>query len=221
MSGGIGHDATQARALSKSTLSKSIVPFALGVFAIFAWSGTPAASAAGVFSAGSFLAIVGLGLIALSIGVIYYGQIIHNPRDYFGGLALLGIALVAVWASKDLPGMRGFAFGPGTAPRMFAIALGVLGIVVSMAGMLTRGPAVERFHLRGPVFVTAALFIFAATIRPLGLIIASFCAIMAASAASKETRWVEAVIWGAFLTAFVSILFPYGLNLPFQLWPRF
>ena len=37
----------------------------------------------------------------------------------------------------------------------------------------------------------------------------------------KEVRWIETHDLGAVLTAFCSLLFPYGLNLPLQLWPRF
>jgi len=47
---------------------------------------------------------------------------VRGPRDFYGGLVLVGIAAFAYWASFDLPGMRGFAFGPGTAPRGFAMA---------------------------------------------------------------------------------------------------
>jgi len=43
---------------------------------------------------------------------------------------------------------------------------------------------------------------------------------MIASAASKEIRWVEAVVWSAILTAAAVALFIYGLTLPLQLWPR-
>ena len=38
-------------------------------------------------------------------------------------------ALFTLWAASDLPGMRGFAFGPGTAPRLFGwllVATGAL-----------------------------------------------------------------------------------------------
>ena len=45
---------------------------------------------------------------------------VRGPRDFYGGLALIGLAIVAIWASGDLPGTHGFAFGPGTAPRLFA-----------------------------------------------------------------------------------------------------
>ena len=39
--------------------------------------------------------------------------------------------------------------------------------------------------------------------------------------ATDEIRWIETLIWAAVLTLFCSLLFPYGLNLPLQLWPRF
>ena len=53
------------------------------------------------------------GLVALILPL-------RNPKDFFGGALLVGLGLFALWASSDLPGMRGFAFGPGTAPRLFA-----------------------------------------------------------------------------------------------------
>jgi putative tricarboxylic transport membrane protein len=145
---------------------------------------------------------------------------IRNPRDFFGGLALVGLALFALWASRDLPGMHGFAFGPGTAPRLFACLLGVLGAAIAIIGFLTDGPALERFYIRGPLFITASLIVFAMLIRQGGLVLASFASIMVAAAGTEEVRWVETVIWAVVLTIFCSLLFPYGLNLPFQLWPR-
>ena len=38
---------------------------------------------------------------------------VRGPRDFYGGLALIALAIVAIWASGDLPGTHGFAFGPG------------------------------------------------------------------------------------------------------------
>jgi hypothetical protein len=67
---------------------------------------------------------------------------IRNPDDLVGGLALIGIALFAFYASYDLPGMRGFAFGPGTAPRLFATLL--LGFGVAVVAMSFFTQPVER-----------------------------------------------------------------------------
>ena len=143
-----------------------------------------------------------------------------NPRDYFGGAALIALALFAYEASRDLPGMRGFAFGPGTAPRGFAYVLGALGVAVSATGLLTKGPGIDRFYIRGPFFVTLSVVLFAWLVRPLGLVIASFLSIIAAAGATPEARLFETLVWGAVLTGFCCFLFPYALNLPMQMWPN-
>jgi putative tricarboxylic transport membrane protein len=146
---------------------------------------------------------------------------IRNRQDFFGGLALVGFALFALWASSDLSSMRGFAFGPGTAPRLFAVLLAAAGAVVALIGIFTDGPGIERFRIRGPLFVISATLFFAATVRPLGLIIASFVSILICAAAAEDVKWVESVIWAVILTTFCSLLFSYALGLPLQLRPRF
>src|SRR6266849_802097 len=195
------------------------------------------------------------------------GLKVRNPRDFWGGSALILLGLFAVWASRDLPGMHGFAFGPGTAPRMFAFLLIALGVGVMLVGYVTDGPALERYEIiaptlislsymfvvsgqgvaprvvaailalagiivaviglmgprrqlvRGPLFISISIIIFAVTVRPLGLVIASYLSCVAVSAATTEVRWLETIIWSAVLTAFCVVLFPIALNLPFQLWP--
>ena len=145
---------------------------------------------------------------------------IRGPRDFYGGLVLVGVALFAIWASWELPGRRGFAFGPGTAPFMFAVVLGGLGVAVAVSGLMVKGPGIDRFYLRGPFFITLSVVLFAWMVRPLGLVIASFLSILAAAGATPEARILETIIWGALLTAFCVVLFPISLNLPMQLWPN-
>jgi putative tricarboxylic transport membrane protein len=163
----------------------------------------------------------GAALLVLTAIIAVRGQSIHNPQDYYGGLALVGLALFAFWAAGDLPGMRGFSFGPGTAPRLFAGVLLVFGIGVTAIGLFVEGSPLEPYAIRGPLLVTAAILFFAASIRPAGLVLASFVTFMISAAGSSETRWIEAMIAAVGLTAFCVGLFVYGLNLPFQLWPRF
>jgi putative tricarboxylic transport membrane protein len=159
--------------------------------------------------------------MAMGIAVAMRFIQVKNQQDFYGGMALILLALVAFVASNDLPGMRGFAFGPGTAPRLFAMTLALLSLGVVVMGLLVPGPAVSRYKLRGVIFIIGAILAFAATIRPLGLIIASFSTIVICAAAADDVKWRETVIWAVILTIFCALLFPYGLNLPFQLWPRF
>src|SRR5262245_26049682 len=72
---------------------------------------------------------IGLGLVGVATA---FGFIpVRAPQDYYGGLVLMMLAVLALIASADLPGQRGFAFGPGTAPRLFAIMLFVLSLAVT------------------------------------------------------------------------------------------
>jgi putative tricarboxylic transport membrane protein len=146
---------------------------------------------------------------------------IKGPQDFVGGLALMGVALFALWASRDLQGMHGFSFGAGTAPRMFAVLLLGLGFAVMLIGVLAEGSPIQKYHWRGPLFVSLAILAFAVAIRPLGLVLSAFGAFMVAALGTPETKWMEAVIVGAVLTLGCSLLFPYALGLPFQLFPRF
>ncbi len=146
---------------------------------------------------------------------------IRNPQDFYGGVVLVAFAVIALLATRELPGMHGFAFGPGTAPRMFAMLLMGMGFLIMAIGIFTDGPKVERYAFRGPLLVVAAVMVFAGTIRPLGLVISSFVSILVAAAAAEDVNWIESIIWSAILTLFCSLLFPYALNLPLYIWPRF
>jgi putative tricarboxylic transport membrane protein len=155
--------------------------------------------------------------IAAAIGIVP----VHAPRDLYGGIALMMLATVALIASSDLPGQRGFAFGPGTAPRLFSFVLAALGAAVALGGVFAEGPPIEKYRIRGPFFVIIAILAFAAMIRPLGLVPATFLTFLISILGSTEMRWVESLIAAVVMTLFCVLLFVYLLNLPFQLWPRF
>jgi len=158
---------------------------------------------------------------------------VRGPRDFYGGLALIALAIVAILATSELPGQHGFAFGPGTAPRMFATLLAVIGALVAVTGLIFEGPKIEAFAIRGPAYVLVAILVFAGLIRgvslapigihwtlpSLGLVISTFAAFMISIMGSSEMKWVESLIAAAAMTAFCVGLFVYLLKLPFQLWP--
>lgn len=160
---------------------------------------------------------------------------IRGPRDFYGGLALVALAAIALWAGNDLAGMRGFSFGPGTAPRLFAWLLMAVGGGIAISGLFVDGEPLEPFAFRGPAFVVVAILVFAVTIRgfrfsffgaavripELGLVASTFLAFMIAVMGGREIRWRESLIAAAAMTAFCVVLFRYLLQLPFPLWPAF
>src|SRR5262245_5102809 len=96
---------------------------------------------------------IGLLGVATAFGFVR----VRAPQDYYGGIVLMMLAILALIASADLPGQRGFAFGPGTAPRLFAILLFVLSLAVTVVGIVSAGPAIEKYKLRGPLWVLLAI----------------------------------------------------------------
>lgn len=160
---------------------------------------------------------------------------VRGPRDFYGGLVLIGIAIIAIWASRDLAGSHGFAFGPGTAPRMFAILLVLIGAAVAISGLFIDGPPIDKFAIKGPSYVVAAILLFACMIRGVsleyiglpinipafGLVVSTFVAFMVSISASTEMRWIESLLAAVGMTVFCVVLFVYLLALPFQLWPSF
>jgi hypothetical protein len=165
--------------------------------------------------------VVAIVLVLIGLAVAAGLVPIRAPQDFYGGLVLVMLATVALVSSAELPGQRGFAFGPGTAPRLFAGLLIALGAAVTIVGLSIEGPQIEKYKIRGPVLVLAAIFGFAAMIRHLGLVPATFLAFMISILGSTEMRWLESLIAAALMTLFCVLLFVYLLNLPFQLWPRF
>jgi Tripartite tricarboxylate transporter TctB family len=157
------------------------------------------------------------------IGVAVFTSFVRlrAPQDYFGGVVLVALGLFALWASSDLQGMHGFSFGAGTVPRMFAVLLVALGAAIAVVGLFTDGPELATYAWRGPLFVSLSILSFAVTIRPLGLVVSAFVSFMVAALGTAETKWKETIIVGICLTIGCSLLFPYALGLPLQLFPRF
>ena len=146
---------------------------------------------------------------------------IRGPQDFIGGIVLIAVALFALWASSDLQGMHGFTFGPGTAPRMFAVLLLGLGAAVAITGLVSDGAPLAHYSWRGPLFVMLAIVFFALAIRPLGLVVSGFASFLISALGTPETRWIETLIVGICLTIGCALLFPYVLGLPMPLFPRF
>ena len=203
------------------TFLPDLVPAAIS--ALFAWKSallTPVFAKIGGAPPAALLPLI-FSYPLFALGALSFYLKPRCKQDYYGGIALMGMALFALWASRDLQGMQGFSFGAGTAPRMFSALLLALGAGIAVIGLSADGPDVATYHWRGPIFVVLAILAFAITIRPLGLVISAFVSFMVAALGSNETKWLEATIVGAVLTLGCSLLFPYALGLPFQLFPRF
>jgi putative tricarboxylic transport membrane protein len=149
------------------------------------------------------------------------GGLIKSPQDFVGGVALLAISVVAYFGMTKLGSMRGFQFAAGTAPRLFCLLLASLSGLLIISSFTTRGPKLENYPWRGPLFITLAVVFFGLSIRTLGLAITGVITVLLAGAAIDDFKLKEGVIFAICITAFCAFLFPFALGQPIPLKPWF
>lgn len=155
---------------------------------------------------------------------------VRAPQSLAGGLLLIALAALALWLTRDLNQGTLNAMGPAMLPRWLAIGVGLSGLALLAAGFLKDGDRLERWSLRGPVFVIGAILAFAVTIRGyafgslvipgLGMLVAGPLAIILGGFATSEARLRDLVILALSLTPFCMVLFGDLLNLPIPVFPQ-
>lgn len=144
---------------------------------------------------------------------------IKSPQDAGAGFFLLVIAGVALWLGSDLPVGSVRQLGPGMFPRVLAVLVGVVGVMIVIDAFLEHGEKMERWPLRAPLFILGAAVAFGFAVRPLGLVVAAPLVMVIGAFASPETRLREVLVFGVVMTAFCVALFKYALGLPIPLAP--
>jgi len=145
-------------------------------------------------------------------------------------LALVALAGVALWLTRDLDQGTLKAMWPAMLPRWLALSVGLSGLALLAFAFIRQGEALERWNLRGPVFVIGGILAFAVTIRPfafgalttpgLGMLFAGPLAILIGGHATPEARLRDLVILSLSLTPFCMVLFGDLLNLPIPVFPQ-
>lgn len=144
---------------------------------------------------------------------------VRAPQELAAGLFLIAIAAIALWQGADLAAGTLGQMGPGMLPRAVAAIILMLGIVLIADGFMEKGARLERWRLRGPLFILGAALVFGLAIRPAGLAVAGPLAIILSAQADRGTRLVETVIFAVVLTAFCIGLFKLALGLPIPVAP--
>ncbi len=141
------------------------------------------------------------------------------PRDIAAGLFLLAVAGLAWWVAADLPMGESAGIGPGFMPKSVALLIAVFGGLILFLGITDTSAKIERFPLRGPLFVLGSVVVFAASIRTLGLAVAGPLCVIISAMADKDSRPLEVLTFAVVTTTFCVVLFKYLLRLPVPLAP--
>jgi hypothetical protein len=139
---------------------------------------------------------------------------IRAPQNFYSGLALIALAAFAVWAVRRLPQGTLTSMGPAMLPRWVAVGIGLCGLALVIGSLLRPGEALQRFSVRGPLFVCLGILVFAFGIRSFGFLIAAPVAMIVCGLGSSDLRWKELLVFALVMTAFCIGLFRYALNQP-------
>jgi hypothetical protein len=161
--------------------------------------------------------------------------LIKSQLDLGGGLFLLALAVLGLAGGFNLPTGTLSGIGSGLMPRTVSILVAAFGLLLIVHAFLFEGDKLERWHLRGPVFVLGAVLVFAMLIRgstlnfggifgipvlfsvkvpALGLIVAGPLAVIISAYATSETKLGEVVVFAIVMTLLSGLLFKEILNLP-------
>lgn len=140
------------------------------------------------------------------------------PRDIVAGMFLLAIAAFGFAGAMDLPSIWA-GVGPGLMPKLVAGLIAALGLLIMSFGFLPNAERLQRWTVRGPVFVLGSVVVFAATVRTLGLAAAGPLTWIIAALGDKDSRLFETILFAILMTALCVGLFKMVLKLPIPLFP--
>ena len=141
---------------------------------------------------------------------------IRNQKDVWAGILFVGFGAFFTGMARQYELGEAANMGAGYFPTL-------LGLIVVAGGMSPNAASdrVARFSWRTLIFVLGPVGLFGILLNSLGLVLAIASLIIIASYASHEFRLREALTNAVVLTALSLLVFLWGLNLPFQLWPAF
>ena len=149
------------------------------------------------------------------------GLAIRNQRAFASGALFLGFAIFFYVVALGYPAGTAARMGPGYFPRLLAIVLAAIGLVVMVGAMKTtaeREP-LREWDWKGLAWVTGSVALFALLLFPAGFIGSLFVLILVSSKASPEFTWKGALANAAVLIVLCVTVFVYGLGLRLPVWP--
>lgn len=141
-----------------------------------------------------------------------------NDKDFASGLMFI------LFGAFGLFLLAGFKFGspahpgPGFFPVVLSVFLILIGVAISIGGVLRHSDPIDRIALRPLLLITCAVCVFALSIEPFGLMPSVGAAALIASFARPKFGMIPRLLLAAGLAAFSALLFVVALNLPIALW---
>lgn len=148
-------------------------------------------------------------------------MLIRNRRAFASGALFLIFAIFYFVMSFNYATGTPARMGPGFFPRMVSIlfALVAVGIMLGALSPRAKPEMLERWDLKGLLWIAGSVALFGVLLPTFGLVIALSALIIVASLASPEFTWRGAIVNTVVLVIFCVGIFVYGISLQFPVWP--
>jgi hypothetical protein len=139
-----------------------------------------------------------------------------NKADFAAGLLFVLFGAVFGVSALGLEMGSTLRMGPGYFPMVLAVILTGLGLAIVVSAFASVNEPVGPFAWRGMVLILAAPVFFGLTVRGLGLVPSLFVTTVIAALAGPKLRLPGALALALAVTVFATLVFSYGLGLPFR-----
>jgi len=144
---------------------------------------------------------------------------IKSPEDFWSGIMFLAFGLAAVIVSKDYPMGTAMRMGPGYFPTYLGYIMMGFGAIIAAGSFKIQGEGIPKWGFRGMILLTLALLIFGYMMDTVGFVGALIVLITLSSLAGAKFKFIEVLILNITLVIGSWLLFVYGLDLPFRMFP--
>ena len=140
-----------------------------------------------------------------------------DQTDIAAGLFFMALGGFFGWQALQMETGTSIRMGPGYFPMVLSAILFLLGAVILFKAFgRPDDEPIGRFAWRGILFILPAPIFFGLTVRGLGFVPALFITTLIASQASVRMRPLPALILAIAVTIMSTLIFSYGLGLPFR-----
>lgn len=145
-------------------------------------------------------------------------SLLHS-KDCWAGLLFAAFGAAFVLLASGMRLGTAHRMGPAYFPTILGALLIVLGLVIAVRGARAAAAGVEMGALRPVLVVLAAVLVFALTVQPLGVLIATVALVVVSRLGAGSGRALEVLLLAAALAALAALLFVRGLGLPLKILP--
>lgn len=139
-----------------------------------------------------------------------------DATDAAAGILFIAFGLFFGLQSFNLDIGTAFKMGPGYFPLVLSALLVVFGLAILIVALSKAGEEIGAYAWRGMIFILPAPVFFGLTVRGLGFVPSIFLTTIIAAMASLRMKLPAALLLAVSLTIFATLVFSYGLGLPFR-----